>query len=350
MKILITGCAGFIGFHLTRYLVNLDHEITGLDNINDYYNVNLKYGRLAELGIHKENIVNNVCLLNSKHCNLSFYKVDLNDKNALSDIFYNGNFDIVCNLAAQAGVRYSLINPQAYIDSNIQGFFNVLECCRANKVKHLLYASSSSVYGLNKEMPFSIDQPADQPASLYAATKKCNELMAHAYSHLYNMQTTGLRFFTVYGPWGRPDMALYIFTKAIIENKPIQIFNNGDMKRDFTYIDDIIQGIVKIIDKPCSKDGSAKNLYKVFNIGRGKPVALTDFINEIEKNIGMTASKEYLPLQDGDIEVTWSDVSDLTNEFKYCPSVSVSEGVKRFIKWYKYFNHLEKLSLIKKSI
>lgn len=353
MKILITGCAGFIGFHLTKHLLDQDHFVTGIDNLNDYYDVQLKYGRLAELGIHKENIINNVCLLNSKYNNLHFFKADLNDHKYLNDIFYDGNFDLVCNLAAQAGVRYSLTNPQAYIDSNIQGFFNVLECCRTHNIKKFIYASSSSVYGLNKEKPFSTTHHADKPASLYAATKRCNELMAHAYSHLFKIETIGLRFFTVYGPWGRPDMALYSFTKNILENKPIQVFNNGKLKRDFTYIDDIVEGIVRVIDKAKQNKtqyADAENPSKVINIGYGKSVPLIDFINEIEKNIGIKAKKQYLPMQDGDVEETWADVSELRHEYKYQPIIEIAEGVKRFIKWYRYYNHLEMVSMIKKSI
>jgi UDP-glucuronate 4-epimerase len=260
---------------------------------------------------------------------------------------------MVCNLAAQAGVRYSLTNPQAYIDSNIQGFFNLLECCRTHNIKKFIYASSSSVYGLNQEKPFSTTHTADKPASLYAATKRCNELMAHSYSHLFKIETIGLRFFTVYGPWGRPDMALYSFTKTILENKPIQIFNNGKMKRDFTYIDDIIEGIVRIIDKAIqnqTKYSDANNPCKVVNIGHGKPVPLIDFITAIEKNIGIKAEKQYLPMQDGDVEETWADVSELRNEYKYQPVIGIAEGVRRFVKWYRYYNHLEMISLIKKSI
>jgi UDP-glucuronate 4-epimerase len=353
MKILITGCAGFVGFHLTQYLLNQDHIITGVDNLNDYYDVNLKYSRLAELGIYKENIINNVCLLNPKHNNLHFFKADLNDHKYLNDIFYNGRFDMVCNLAAQAGVRYSLTNPQIYIDSNIQGFFNVLECCRVHNVKKVVYASSSSVYGLNKEKPFSTTHKADNPASLYAATKRCNELMAHTYSHLFKIETIGLRFFTVYGPWGRPDMALYSFTKNILANKPIQVYNNGKMKRDFTYVDDIVEGMVRVINKANQNEThfcDAENPCKVINIGHGNPVPLIDFITEIEKNVGIKAKKEYLPMQDGDVEETWADVNELKNEYQYQPVIGIAEGVRRFVKWYRYYNHQELISVIKKSI
>lgn len=353
MKILITGCAGFIGFHLTKSLLNQNHIVTGIDNLNDYYDVNLKYGRLAELGIHKENIINNVCLLNLKYTNLYFFKADLSDHKYLNDVFYDGNFDMVCNLAAQAGVRYSLTNPQAYIDSNIQGFFNVLECCRTHNIKKIVYASSSSVYGLNNEKPFSTAHSADKPASLYAATKKCNELMAHSYSHLFKIETIGLRFFTVYGPWGRPDMALYSFTKTMLENKPIQVFNNGNMKRDFTYIDDIVEGIVRIIDKAHqnkTKFSDPGNPFKVVNIGHGEAVPLIDFITEIEKNIGIEAKKQFLPMQDGDVEETWADVSELQHEYKYKPEISIAEGVRRFVKWYRHYNNVEMTTVTKKSI
>ena len=347
MKILVTGSAGFIGYHLVKYLVERGDEVVGLDNINDYYDVNLKYGRLADCGIDKKRLAYGKAVRSEKFSNYRFVKMDLIDLHGLKELFDIGKFDAVCNLAAQAGVRYSLINPQAYIDSNIQGFLNILECCRHSNVKNLSYASSSSVYGLNKNMPFSTSHNVDHPVSLYAASKKSNELMAHTYSYLFNIQTTGLRFFTVYGPWGRPDMALFLFTKAIIEDKPIQVFNNGVMKRDFTYIDDIIEGIVRVIDNPSESnanwDGQQPDAsssivpYRVLNIGRGNPMVLMDFILEIEKNLGKKALKEFLPLQDGDVKETWSDINYLENVLDYKPKVNVADGVKNFIDWYKQF-------------
>jgi UDP-glucuronate 4-epimerase len=342
MKILITGCAGFIGFHLVKHLVNCPIEIIGIDNINDYYDVNLKYGRLAELGIKQDSIVASAPLKSEYYPSFTFIKMDMIDKAQLQEIFADNSFDIVCNLAAQAGVRYSLTNPHLYIDSNITGFLNVLEMSRLYSIKHLVYASSSSVYGLNKEMPFSTTQPTNHPASIYAATKKANELMAHCYSHLYNLPTTGLRFFTVYGPWGRPDMAMYLFTKAIIENKPISVFNMGEMRRDFTYIDDIVKGIAKIIESPYNhkyQSGGGNNDVpsSIFNIGKGSPVKLLDFVAEIEKNLGITAKKKFIPMQDGDVAETWANVDELYEAYNYLPKVTIEEGVKNFIKWYKEF-------------
>ena len=351
MKILVTGSAGFIGFHLVEYLTKRVDDVVGIDNLNDYYDVNLKLGRLIESGIDHEQIDYNKPIQSKKSKLYKFIKLDLTDKNELNKLFAAEKFDAVCNLAAQAGVRYSLINPQAYIDSNIQGFANILECCRHNEIEHLVYASSSSVYGLNNQMPFSVHHNADHPISLYAASKKSNELMAHAYSHLYNIPTTGLRFFTVYGPWGRPDMALFLFTKAIIEGKPIQVFNNGDMKRDFTYVDDIITGVVKVLDKPAKSNpgwnpqihdpSSSTAPYQIFNIGKGNPVNLLEFVDEIEKNIGKEAIREYLPIQDGDVAQTWSDIEDLDNYIHFQPKFSVSEGVENFVKWYKDFYKIE---------
>lgn len=351
MKVLVTGSAGFIGFHLVEYLVNRGDEVIGIDNINDYYDVNLKLGRLIESGINTDDIQYNKILSSEKKGSYKFIKLDLTDKEQLELLFKTHEFDAVCNLAAQAGVRYSLINPQAYIDSNIQGFANILECCRHYKIKHLVYASSSSVYGLNNQMPFSVHHNADHPISLYAASKKSNELMAHAYSHLYNIPTTGLRFFTVYGPWGRPDMALFLFTKAIIEGKPIQVFNNGDMKRDFTYIDDIITGVVKVLDIPAESNpnwdaklhdpSNSTAPYQIFNIGKGNPVNLLEFVDEIEKNIGKIALKEYLPIQDGDVAQTWSDIEDLNNKINFKPEFSVKDGVRNFVNWYKQFYKID---------
>jgi UDP-glucuronate 4-epimerase len=345
MKVLVTGSAGFIGFHLVKHLVARGDEVIGIDNINDYYDVHLKYDRLSETGIEQSAIAYGKEVRSFKNPNYSFIKLDLTDDKNLSTLFKTHQFDAVCNLAAQAGVRYSLINPEAYIDSNIKGFFNVLECCRQGKIGHLVYASSSSVYGLNETMPFSINHKADHPASLYAATKKSNELMAHAYSHLFDLPTTGLRFFTVYGPWGRPDMALFLFTKAMLEGKSIEIFNKGNMKRDFTYVDDIINGILKVIDQPGVSDKTkytftptrSKSPYQIFNIGRGNSVNLMDFVREIEKNLDVVALKHFLPLQDGDVAETWADITELQTELNYEPSVSVKEGVKNFVNWYKQY-------------
>lgn len=345
MKILVTGTAGFIGFHLAKRLLDRGDEVIGLDNINEYYDVNLKYARLQEHGIPKHRIQYGKPVESEKYPGYKFVKADLADSATLQLQFGTHKPDVVCNLAAQAGVRYSLSNPEAYIDSNITGFLNILECCRYGKIKHLLYASSSSVYGLNKKMPFSVKNNVDHPVSLYAASKKSNELMAHAYSYLFNIPTTALRFFTVYGPWGRPDMALFIFTKSIIEGKPIEIFNNGHMSRDFTYIDDIVEGIVRLIDRPAKSNpdwdalkpdpSSSKVPYNIFNIGRGAPVNLLEFIKEIEDNLGIVADKKYLPMQDGDVTDTWADVSDLKTELSYKPGVSVKEGVRNFVNWYK---------------
>jgi UDP-glucuronate 4-epimerase len=347
MKVLVTGTAGFIGYHLAKCLLERGDEVIGIDNINDYYDVNLKYGRLAETGIYEADLEYGKTLTSDKYSNYHFVKLDLTDHSNMRKIFENYHFDAVCNLAAQAGVRYSISNPRAYIDSNIVGFLNILECCRTHHTEHLVYASSSSVYGLNKTMPFSACQQANHPVSLYAATKKSNELMAHTYSHLFNLPTTGLRFFTVYGPWGRPDMAPFLFTKSILEHKHIDVFNNGAMKRDFTYIDDIIDGIVRVIDHPAKVDSfwdsfvpdpSASNVpYKVFNIGRGESVDLLNFISEIEKNVGEIAGKNYMPMQNGDVEETWADISIMRQTLAYNPKISVADGVRHFVNWYKAF-------------
>ncbi|MCW4469556.1 NAD-dependent epimerase [Flavobacterium sp. MFBS3-15] len=330
MKILVTGAAGFIGYHLCERLLAMGHDVVGLDNINDYYDVNLKYGRLLQLGIADP--ADNVLQPSSIYDKFSFVKMGLEERQALPALFEQQQFDIVCNLAAQAGVRYSLQNPFAYIDSNIVGFMNILECCRNNNVKNLVYASSSSIYGLNDKIPFSTDDNVDNPISLYAATKKSNELMAHTYSHLFGIKTTGLRFFTVYGPWGRPDMAMFLFTDAILKDKPIQVFNEGRLSRDFTYIDDTVQGIVDTLF-----DADKDTLYKVYNIGNSKPVKLLDFIAEIEKTIGREAKKDYLPMQPGDVERTWADVAPLAADFDYQPSTDISVGVEKFINWYKEY-------------
>jgi UDP-glucuronate 4-epimerase len=333
LKILVTGTAGFIGFHLAKKLLDQGHTVIGLDNINDYYDVNLKYARLSELGISREDIENSNSKLkihNSKLSPLhSFYKVNLEDAEAINHIFEVGQFDAVVNLAAQAGVRYSIENPHAYIQSNVVGFMNILEACRNYNVKNLSYASSSSVYGLNKSQPFKTTDMTDTPISLYAATKKSNELMAHTYSHLYHMQTTGLRFFTVYGPWGRPDMAPMLFADAISNDRPIKVFNNGEMNRDFTYIDDIVDGIIKVIDNPSD--------FNVYNIGNNSPISLMEFIETIENSIGKVAVKNFLPMQDGDVVSTYADVSGLINDFGYKPDTKLSDGIAEFVKWYREF-------------
>ena len=349
MKILITGTAGFIGYHLAKILINRGDEVVGLDSINDYYEVQLKYDRLADTGIPREKISRNKLVKSEKYPNHRFIKLQLEDRDELFHLFEQEKFDKVCNLAAQAGVRYSLTHPFAYIDSNIIGFINILEACRHNAVKHLAYASSSSVYGLNEEMPFSTHDNVDHPISLYAASKKSNELMAHTYSHLYGLPATGLRFFTVYGPWGRPDMALFLFTKAILENQPIDVFNEGNMKRDFTYVDDIVEGVKRVIDNPpegnvtwSGKDpdpASSKAPYKIYNIGNSQPVQLMDFIQAIEDKLGKEAEKNFMPMQPGDVPATWADVSDLAENLGYQPNTPVQEGVNRFIEWYrKYYN------------
>ena len=347
MKILVTGTAGFIGSHLAKRLIERGDEVTGLDSINDYYDVNVKYGRLERAGIKVKEIEYNKLVTSSTNPNYSFIKLNLEDRDNLNKLFALRKFDRVCNLAAQAGVRYSLTNPQAYIDSNIVGFQNILEACRHNHIQHLAYASSSSVYGLNELQPFSTHHNVDHPISLYAASKKANELMAHTYSHLFGIPTTGLRFFTVYGPWGRPDMALFLFTKAIFEGRPIDVFNHGEMKRDFTYIDDIVEGVVRVIDhipagnnqwSAINPDPSSSSApYKVYNIGNSNPVRLMDFIEAIEDAIGKKAQKNFLPLQSGDVPATWADVSDLVKDLGYKPNTSVKEGVSRFVSWYREF-------------
>ncbi|MCL5127851.1 NAD-dependent epimerase [Algibacter sp. L4_22] len=334
MKILVTGAAGFIGYHVSKKLVEAGHEVVGIDNVNDYYDVNLKYARLKELGISREpaGVFNKPVLSNNSAYNFKFIRVNLEDQIELPKIFDSEKFDIVCNLAAQAGVRYSIENPMVYINSNIVGFINLLECCRNNSIKHLVYASSSSVYGLNEKVPFETQDKVDSPISLYAASKKSNELMAHTYSHLFNFPTTGIRFFTVYGPWGRPDMAMSLFTNAIVNNQPIKVFNNGNMERDFTYIDDIVNGVIKIIEKPVKN-----RLYKIYNIGNNNSVKLLDFIKEIEFNLNTVAQKDLLPMQPGDVERTWANVDDLIKDYDYKPNTSIKTGVKGFIDWYKSF-------------
>jgi UDP-glucuronate 4-epimerase len=381
-KILITGTAGFIGFHLAKKLLERGDTVVGIDNINDYYDINLKYARLAETGITREAEQWHTKVQSTKYENYSFVRMNLEDREQLNQLFEQEKFDKVCNLAAQAGVRYSLENPHAYINSNIVGFINILEACRHHNIKHLAYASSSSVYGNNTKMPLSTSDNVDHPISLYAATKKSNELMAHTYSHLFGLPTTGLRFFTVYGPWGRPDMALFLFTKAILEDKPIKVFNNGNMVRDFTYIDDIVEGVTRVIDSPPalssldarvseggtteaapspqhnvtsgpheSSTGASQSSplggvrggscpYKIYNIGNSSPVPLMEYISAIEKSLGLEAQKEFLPMQPGDVPRTEADVTDLVENLGYKPNTPVQIGIEWFIEWYKsYFKN-----------
>jgi len=348
MKVLVTGTAGFIGFHLANRLLAEGFEVVGLDSINDYYDVNLKYSRLFEAGINKESIIYGDTVQSVKFEQYRFIKLKLEDKPELDKLFENEKFDYVINLAAQAGVRYSIENPYAYVDSNIIGFINILEACRYNEIKHLVYASSSSVYGLNEQIPFSTSSCTDHPMSLYAATKKSNELMAHTYSQLYSIPTTGLRFFTVYGPWGRPDMALFLFAEAAMKGEAISVYNYGEMMRDFTYIDDIVEGVFRVMkhipqknnkwegNQPDSSSSSAP--YKVYNIGNNSPVKLMDFITAIETELGLKIKKNMLPLQAGDVPQTYANVADLISDVSYKPETSVEYGIKQFMIWYKSYN------------
>ena len=332
MKILLTGAAGFIGMTTTLRLVERGDVVTGVDNLNDYYDVNLKLSRLALL---------------KPHATFRFIKADVSDRGEMARLFASDKFDRVVHLAAQAGVRYSLENPHAYVDSNVVGFLNILEGCRRAGVEHLVYASSSSVYGGNTHMPFSEHDNVDHPVSLYAATKKANELMAHTYSHLYGLPTTGLRFFTVYGPWGRPDMALFLFTRAIMEGRPIDVFNEGRMQRDFTYVDDIVEGILRVVDRPATPDpayqaarpdpATSNVAYRLFNIGNNRPVNLFDFIACIEDALGRKAQKRLLPMQDGDVPATAADISSLSEWTAFAPSTSIEEGIRRFVVWYRSY-------------
>ncbi len=329
---LVTGAAGFIGYHLCLRLLKAGYKVSGIDNMNPYYDVKLKEARLGQLTAYE---------------NFTFYQEELSDRTAMTDIFRQTEFDVVVNLAAQAGVRYSLENPHAYVDSNIVGFVNILEGCRHNKVGHLVYASSSSVYGANTKMPFSVHHNVDHPVSLYAASKKANELMAHTYSHLYGLPCTGLRFFTVYGPWGRPDMALFLFTKAIMENSPIKVFNHGRMQRDFTYIDDIVEGVTRIMGQIPDPNpawsgmdpdpGTSYGPFKIYNIGNNNPVELIDFIKVIEKALGKDAEKEFLDMQPGDVPATYADIDDLMQAVGFQPATTIEEGISRFIEWYRSY-------------
>ncbi|MGB9499611.1 MAG: NAD-dependent epimerase [Dissulfuribacterales bacterium] len=330
--LLVTGAAGFIGFYLAKRLLEDGFHVVGIDNLNDYYDVNLKKDRLNLL---------------KKNSRFTFYQTDISDLDGLTTIFKTRQVDVVVNLAAQAGVRYSLENPHAYVNSNIVGFVNILECCRHHHVKHLVFASSSSVYGANTKMPFSVHDNVDHPVSLYAATKKSNELMAHTYSHLYDLPCTGLRFFTVYGPWGRPDMALFLFTKAILNNEPIKVFNYGKMKRDFTYIDDIVEGVVrvmKLLPKPnpnwsgdAPDPGTSYKPYLIYNIGNNNPVELTEFIEAIENALGQKADRELMDIQPGDVAETYANIDDLYNSVGFKPETSIEEGIGKFIEWYKSY-------------
>ena len=344
MKYLVTGTAGFIGFHVAKKLLERGDEVVGLDIINDYYDINLKYARLAHMGIQRDLVKKGELVQSDSVPNYRFIQLDLAVKESLLTLFAQEKFDVVIHLAAQAGVRYSLTHPEVYIESNIISFLNIIECCRFHPVKHLVYASSSSVYGSNEKMPFSTSDSVDHPISLYAASKKSNELMAHTYSHLFNIPTTGLRFFTVYGPWGRPDMALFLFTEAIIKGEPIQVFNHGNMKRDFTYIDDIVKGVLKVADRPASPNadfdpqnpdpGSSKAPYKVYNIGNSAPVLLMDYIHAVEKGLGKEAKMNMLPLQPGDVPASHAEVSDLVRDTGYKPNTPIEQGVKSFTDWY----------------
>lgn len=348
MKILVTGSAGFIGYHLIEKLALRGDEVVGIDNINKYYDSNLKYKRLESSGISKTEIEWYKEVKSWKYKNYRFVRLNLEDKAQFMALCAREQFDIIIHLAAQAGVRYSVENPDVYVQSNIVGFLNVLEVSRYFRIKHLVYASSSSVYGLNETMPFSVHHNVDHPVSLYAATKKSNELMAHTYSYLYKIPTSGLRFFTVYGPWGRPDMAYFLFADAMVKGNPIRVFNHGKMKRDFTYVDDIVNGVINVADKPAMNGDSWSGLapdpscsvapYRIYNIGNNEPVELIDFIREIEKHMGIQAAMEFMDIQAGDVPSTWADVSDLMIKFDYKPDTPIQVGIKRFVEWYKDYN------------
>ncbi|MDR0321298.1 MAG: NAD-dependent epimerase/dehydratase family protein [Treponema sp.] len=337
MKILVTGTAGFIGFHLVNKLSAIGHSVTGIDNINDYYDVNLKYARLEKSGIDRQKIEYGKKIQSTTLPNYNFIKIDITDREKLFSLFAQEQFDCVCNLAAQAGVRYSLENPYTYIDSNINGFINILEACRNYKIKHLIFASSSSVYGINEKTPFSVTDMTDRPVSLYAATKKSNELMAHTYAHLFKIPATGLRFFTVYGPWGRPDMAYYKFASSIMKNIPIEVYNHGDMLRDFTYIDDITDCIVSVLSHIPQ---SAPVPFVLYNLGNNKPKKLTEFIETIEKHLGRKAEKKYLGMQAGDVPVTMADIDSTRSSLGWEPKTTIDDGLKLFAQWFKEYNDI----------
>lgn len=340
--ILITGAAGFIGHHLAKRLAAEGHPVVGLDNLNNYYDVRLKLDRLADAGIDPQKIAYNEPIKSARHPNYTFIQLGIEDAANLERLFGRYRFGKVCHLAAQAGVRYSIKHPEAYIQSNIVGFFNILESCRHHQIEHLVFASSSSVYGDTQTVPFQVDDTTDAPISFYAATKKSNELMAHTYSHLFQLPATGLRFFTVYGPWGRPDMAYSLFTKAILAGEPIKVFNEGKLSRDFTYVDDIIEGIVRILaNKPSPQAGthySPTAPFRIYNIGNSEPTPLLDFITAIEDALGILAKKEYLPMQPGDVETTYADVSGLMDDFGYQPKTPIHEGIARFVRWYLVYH------------
>ena len=334
MKVLITGAAGFIGMHTVQAMIKQGYQVVGMDNLNDYYMLQLKYDRLAQCGIAYQQCEDGVLIQSTTYADYRFVKLDLTDQPRLTSLFADEKFDVVINLAGQAGVRYSIENPYAYAQSNLIGFLNLLENCRHYPVKHFVYASSSSVYGMNEKVPYSEDDKTDSPVSLYAATKKANELMAHSYSKLYNIPTTGLRFFTVYGPWGRPDMAPFLFMKAILNDEPIKVFNHGHMKRDFTYIDDIVEGVMKVIPSPSDKQVP----FRIYNIGNSTPVDLMDFIQTIEKEAGKKAIMNMVGMQPGDVTITYADTSHLEKDFGYKPSTKLSDGIAEFYKWYiSYF-------------
>jgi UDP-glucuronate 4-epimerase len=331
-KFLVTGAAGFIGYHVSRQLLARGDAVVGVDNLNDYYSVKLKHDRLASL---------------SREPGFSFRQLDIADLSATAELFESGRFDRVIHLAAQAGVRYSITNPSAYVESNLVGFANVLEGCRHSAVQHLVYASSSSVYGANKKLPFAIDDPVDHPLSLYAATKKANELMAHSYSHLYQLPTTGLRFFTVYGPWGRPDMAIWLFVEAIVNDRPINVFNNGKMRRDFTYIDDIVEGVVRVADRipeantnqpPIASPGTSAAPFRIYNIGNNEPIELLRLVELVERCVGKKACKNLLPMQPGDVLETYADVDELMRDVGFRPRTPIEVGIARFVDWYREYH------------
>jgi len=332
MKILVTGCAGFIGFHIAKKLIDNKHDVIGIDCMNDYYDLNLKKARLHELGIRIDK--RREATISNDRKNFSFYNLDLTDEEALSKLFLTHRFDAVCNLAAQAGVRYSIVNPAVYVDNNIRGFFNLLDCVSKNKVELFVYASSSSVYGNSREIPFRIESETSKPVSFYAATKKANELMAYTYSELYKLKTIGIRLFTVYGPWGRPDMAYFDFVSKILADQPINLYNHGKLQRDFTFIDDIVNGFVKIIE---SKGKCTNENYKIYNLGNHDPVALERFVKAIESAVNKKAIINYLPMQQGDVESTYADISESIKDFQFSPTTSIEEGIKKFVDWYGHY-------------